>query len=64
MIEDITNRGLQRLTRQSSYSGSSRSIVELFTSGLQIDHSYTSFISVVEEETKVVVSVAVNFSMS
>ena len=60
-IEDITDSELQLLTRQSSYTGSNRSIVEIFTSGLKIDHNYTLFISVVEEEFKTEVSAAVNF---
>ena len=63
-IEDVTDPKLQSLTRQSTYNGSNRLVVELFTSGLKIDHNYTLFISVVENNFKLEVSNSVNFSMS
>ena len=62
MIEDITDPNLQSLTRESSYSGNNRSIVEMFTSGLQINHNYTLSISVVGEDFNAEVSTALNFS--
>ena len=63
-IEDVRDPELRSLTRQSTYTGSNRSAVELFTSWLKIDHNYTLFISVVEEEFKIEVSTKVNFGMS
>ena len=63
-IEDVTDPQLQSLTRESTYTGSNRYIVEVFMSGLKVDHNYTLSISVVEQEFDVEVSTAVNFSMS
>ena len=63
-IEDVTDPELQLLTRQSTYTGSNRSVVEVFASGLKVDHNYTLSISVVEQEFEIEVSTAVNFSMS
>ena len=63
-IEDLADSGLHSLTRQSTYTGSNRFVVELFTSGLKIDHNYTLLISVVENNLKLEVSNSVNFSMS
>ena len=63
-IEDVADPELQSLTRQSTYTGSNRSVVEIFTSGLKINRNYTLFISVVENHFKLEVSNAVNFSMS
>ena len=63
-IEDVTDSGMQSLTRQSTYTGSNRFVGELFTSGLKVDHNYTLFISVVENHFKLEVSNSVNFSMS
>ena len=63
-IEDLADSGMQSLTRQSTYTGSNRFVVELFTSGLKINHNYTLLISVVENNLKLEVSNSVNFSMS
>ena len=62
-IEDITFPEIQPLTRQSSYTGSKRSIVEVFTSGLLINRDYSLSISVVEDQLQVEVSTEVKFSM-
>ena len=63
-IQDTTNAELQPLIRQSIYTGSSRSdVMEMITSGLQINCNYTLIISIVEEEFEVEVSTA-NFSTS
>ena len=61
-IKDITDPELLPLIKDSSYSGSNRSIVEMFTSGLQINHNYTLSISVVEEDFNAEISTALNFS--
>ena len=63
-IEDVTDPKLQSLTRQSTYTGSNRFVVEFVTSGLKVDNNYTLFISVVENHFKLEVSNSVNFSMS
>ena len=63
-INDVTDSGLQSLTKQSTYTGSNRLVVQLFTSGLKIGHNYTLFISVVENHFKLQVSNSVNFSTS
>ena len=62
-IEDITDPELLSLTRESAYSGSNRSIVEMVTFGLQINHDYTLSILVVGEDFNAEVSTALNFSM-
>jgi hypothetical protein len=65
MIEDTTEPELLPLTRESTYSGSNRSqIVEMITSGLQINHNYTLSISVAGEGFNAEVSTALNFSTS
>ena len=51
------------INRQSVYTGWNRSIVEVVTTGLQINYNYTLTITVVEEDFKVEVSTVVNFSM-
>ena len=51
------------INRQSVYTGWNRSIVEVVTTGLQINYNYTLTITVVEEDFEVEVSSAVNFSM-
>ena len=61
MIADITDPELPPLTRESTYSGSNRSIMEMFTSGLQINHNYTLSISVVGD-FNAEVSTALKFS--
>ena len=63
-IEDTTDPELPPLTRESTYSGNNRSVMEMFTSGLQINHNYTLFLSVVEGELNTEVSTALNFSKS
>ena len=56
---------LQPLIRQSIYTGRNRSIVEIITTGLQINHNYTLIITVVEDDfNDIEVSTAVNFSTS
>ena len=62
-IEDITDPELLPLTRESAYSGSNRSIVEMVTFGLQINHDYTLSILVVGEDFNAEVSTALKFSM-
>ena len=51
------------IIRQSVYTGWNRSIVEVVTTGLQINYNYTLTITVVEEDFEVEVSSAVNFCM-
>ena len=63
-IEDTTDPELLPLTRESTYSGNNRSVMEMFTSGLQINHNYALFLSVVEGELNTEVSTALNFSKS
>ena len=63
-IEDTTDPELLPLTRESTYSGNNRSVMEMFTSGLQINHNYTLVLSVVEGELNTEVSTALNFSKS
>ena len=63
-IEDTTDPELPPLTRESTYSGNNRSVMEMFTSGLQINHNYTLVLSVVEGELNTEVSIALNFSKS
>ena len=63
-IKDTTDPELLPLTRESTYSGNNRSVMEMFTSGLQINHDYTLFLSVVEGELNTEVSTALNFSKS
>ena len=45
----IEDTGLPSLTRQSTYAGKSRSIVEVFDSGLQANRNYTVTVSVGDE---------------
>ena len=51
------------INRQSVYTGWNRSVVEVITTGLQINYNYTLTITVVEEDLEIEVSTAVNFSM-
>ena len=64
VIEDTTDPELLPLTRESAYSGGSRSIMETITSGLQIDHNYTLSITISGEgfNTVTEVSTTLNFS--
>ena len=62
-IQATTGVELQPLIRQSVYTGWNRSVVEVITTGLQINYNYTLTITVVEEDLDVEVSTAVNFSM-
>ena len=62
MIEDTTDPELLPLTRESAYSGGDRSIVEMITSGLQIDHNYALSISISGEGFNTEVSTTLNFS--
>ena len=66
-IQATTDIELQPLIRQSIYTGRNRSILEIITAGLQINHNYTLIITVVEEDfndIEVSTSTVVNFSMS
>ena len=62
-IQATTGVELQPPIRQSVYTGWNRSVVEVITTGLQINYNYTLTITVVEEDLDVEVSTAVNFSM-
>ena len=64
-IQATTGVELQPVIRQSVYTGWNRSVVEVITTGLQINYKYTLTITVhvVEEDFEVEVSSAVNFSM-
>ena len=62
-IQATTGVELQPPIRQSVYTGWNRSVVEVITTGLQINYNYTLTITVVEEDLEVEVSTAVNFSM-
>ena len=64
MIEDITDPRVNLEPIESTYTGSSRYIMEVITSGLMIDHNYILFISVVENHFKIKVSESINFSTS
>ena len=64
-IEDITDPDqLELLNRQSTYTGRNRSVVEVFTSGLKIDHDYTLFISVIDNHYNTEITNSTNFCMS
>jgi hypothetical protein len=52
---------LTPLVRQSVYTGWNRSIVEIITTGLQINYNYTLIITVMEEHFETEVSSAANF---
>ena len=63
-IQATTDIELQPLIRQSIYTGTNRSIMEIITTGLQINHNYTLIITVMEDDFDIDVSTAVNFGMS
>ena len=52
------------IQRQSTYTAWNRSIVEVITAGLQINHNYTLIITIEEEDFDIEMSTAVRFSMS
>jgi hypothetical protein len=62
VIEDATDPELRPLTRESFYTGNTRSIVEIISPGLQINHNYTLSISVTGEGFNAEVSTTMNFS--
>ena len=62
MIEDITDPRVNLDPIESTYNGSNRYVMEVVTSGLTINHDYTLFVFIVENDFNVNVSKSINFS--